>query len=368
MKNGAFIVVLCAALMCGLVQAATVITPDNTKIQYTGRMDMRDPAAPVMAWPGAQILVNFQGTSIKATFTNQGDGDGSTFWAATVDDGAPIILEFPAGTSTVPIATGLADTTHTLLLHRRSEWYDGTDTFLGLELDDGKTLPSSPARPDLKIEFYGDSITVGLGLDWTESVDNRANEYTNNYMAYGSQTARNLNAQVHTQAVSGIGFVGGWGQMSNIWNLTIPGDPHSTWDFKKWVPDVIVQNLGQNDQWESTPSAAAAIQGYVDYVLRYRSVYGPDVHIVLAIGSMAATKTGSPWPGYLQSAIDMLQKNYGDDKVTKCIFSFDGLKKHPDRAAHIVMADQLTAHIQSLLAADGNGLKWVNANISGCQV
>jgi len=337
-----------------IADAATVITPDNANIQYTGRMDMRDSAAPVMAWPGGQILVNFQGTSVKATFTNQGDGDGSTFWAAIVDGGAPVILEYPAGTTTLTIATGLADTTHKLLLHRRSEWYDGTDTFVGLELDDGKSLLTPPARPAKKIEFYGDSITVGLGLDWTGSEDNTVNEYTNNYMAYGAQTARNLNLEYHCQAISGIGLVGGWGQMSSYWNLANPGDGKSTWDFNQWVPDIIVQNLGQNDQWQDTPSAAEAIQGYVDYVLMYRSVYGPDVDIVLALGSMVATKKGSPWPGYIQSAIDELQSTYCDYKVTKCIFPFDGLGKHPDLPAHVAMASQLTTHLQQILNC-GNG-------------
>jgi len=343
--------------------AATTITPDNSNIQYTGRIDFSVPAAPVFGWPGGQILVNFQGTSVKATFTNQGDGDGNTFWAAIIDDGSPVILEYPAGTSTATIATGLSDTTHKLLLHRRSEASDGTNTFLGLELDDGRGLLTPPAKPEKKIEFYGDSITVGMGLDDPGSATE--NDTTNNYMAYGAQTARNLDMEYHCQAVSGIGLVGGWGQMSNVWDLTNPADAGSTWDFNQWVPDVIVQNLGQNDQWQATPSAAEAIQGYVDYVLMYRGAYGSDVPIVLAIGSMQASQAGSPWPGYIQSPIDTLQSTYNDYKVSKCIFPYDGLGTHPHLPEHIAMADQLTSHIQIVLEC-GDGQCSENENSCTC--
>ena len=127
------------------------------------------------------------------------------------------------------IATDLSDSvSHTLVLHRRSEWFDGTDTFGGLEVD---TLVDPPLKPSRKIDFYGDSITVGLGLDWTSSNDNTVSEYTNNYMAYGAQVARNLDLQYHCQAISGIGLVGGWGQMSNHWDLANPADSTSAWDF-----------------------------------------------------------------------------------------------------------------------------------------
>jgi hypothetical protein len=336
--------------------AGVLITPDNSNIQYTGRIDFFDPMAPLFAWPGGHITANFEGTSVAVTMNNLGDGDdnGNVYFAAVIDDGTPAILEFVPGSTTVPIASGLTDSVHKLLLFKRSEYFDGQIQFQGLQLDAGKGLIAPPARPDLKIEFYGDSITVGLGLDWTGSNDNTVNEYTNNYMAYGAQTARNLNAEYHCQAISGIGLVGGWGQMSAYWNLINPTDLTSYWDFNSWVPDVIVQNLGQNDTWQNIPTADEAIQGYVNYVLMYRGAYGPDVHIVLALGSMAASQPGSAWPGYIEAAIDILKNSYGDFRVTSCIFPYDELGKHPDLPAHTAMANQLTTHVQALLDC-GNG-------------
>lgn len=58
----------------GIANAATVITPDNPNIQYTGRIDFSDPMTPILGWPGGHITVNFQGTSVKATVNNLDNG------------------------------------------------------------------------------------------------------------------------------------------------------------------------------------------------------------------------------------------------------------------------------------------------------
>ena len=198
------------------------IAANDPNIQYTGRIDFADPLAPVMTWPGNYIEVNFEGTSINVKMDNFGDGNDDNgdpaykkiiYFAAVIDDGAEVVLDFPPGSYTRTAASGLADTTHKLLLWKRSEHYDGTIAFTGFELDDGKTLLPPPSRPQRRIEFFGDSITAGLALD--SIGDDQGNQFTNNYLAYSSQTARNLNAEIHTQAISGIGLVGGWGQMSD---------------------------------------------------------------------------------------------------------------------------------------------------------
>ena len=77
------------ALLIASYAKAAVFTPDDLKIQYTGRIDMRTPAAPIFGWPGGKIRANFDGTYAKVTLTNQNDGDGNTFWAAIIDDAPP---------------------------------------------------------------------------------------------------------------------------------------------------------------------------------------------------------------------------------------------------------------------------------------
>ena len=167
-----------------------------------------------------------------------------------MDDGEPMTLSFSRGTSSVNIATGLdVNSFHSLLLHKRTEYYDGRVEFLGLTLDVGEQLGDKPPEHHLKLECYGDSITCGLALDANR--DEQDNIYTNNYMAYCSQTARSLGAEIHTQAISGIGLVKSLfgGNLDMYWDLVDPRNPSSVWDFAQWVPNAVVVNLGQNDKW-----------------------------------------------------------------------------------------------------------------------
>jgi hypothetical protein len=69
------------------------------------------------------------------------------------------------------------------------------------------------------------------------------------------------------------------------------------------------------------------------------------IPIIMALGSMDATQSGSPWPGYIQQAIDSLKTTYADSNVYKVIFPYNGLGSHPHATQHADMALQLTNFI-----------------------
>jgi len=270
------------------------IGADDPNILYTGRIVFDDPEAPVFGWPGTSLTANFEGTSIYVKMNNLGDGDGTIYFNAVVDDGTPVLLDFPDGNYTRSAATGLTDTVHELLLFKRSEHYDGSIAFEGFILDDGKNLVAGPSRPARRIEFYGDSITVGLALD--APADQQNNIYTNNYLAYGAVTARNFGAEYHCMAISGIPLVRAWGSETDMPNNYYyrhnPASGSSYWDFSQWIPHIVVVNLGQNDSWFGV-SQTDMEDGYIDFGLTLRGHY-PGAHIIFALGSMNATAPGKP--------------------------------------------------------------------------
>ena len=321
---------------------------DDPNILYTGRIVFDDPKEPVFGWPGTYLMANFEGTSIIARMNNLDDGDGTIYFTAVIDDGTPVVLDFPNGRCTRAAATGLTDTVHELLLFKRSEHYDGSIAFEGFMLDDGKSLSVAPSRPARRIEFYGDSITVGLALDSTS--DQQYNEYTNNYLAYGAVTARNFGAEYHCMAISGIPLVRAWGSEidmpNNYYYRHDPTSGSSYWDFNQWVPNVVVVNLGQNDSWHNV-SQTDMENGYIDFGLTLRGHY-PGAHIIFALGSMNATAPGKPWPDYLQNAVDTLNTTYNDPNVYSVIFPYDGLGTHPHAPQHEDMATQLTTFIEGI--------------------
>jgi hypothetical protein len=339
------ICILFVVLVSADVYSATTITADDPNLQYTGRIDFSNPLSPILSWSGSSVIANFQGTSLQAIINDMGDN----YFYSIIDDGTPNMINCSWGQHTYTIATGLSDTTHKIELYKRTEGINGHTAFIGFIIDDGKTLTTPPPRPIRKIEYYGDSITAGLALDGADDQMNAM--YTNSYLAYGSVAARNLIAEHHTIAVSGIPLV------HTDSDSNMPGDYYyrlntndapSFWDFNQWTPDCIVINLGQNDKWYGV-TQSQAVSGYVNFVNTLRTSYGDmaakNIPIILAIGCMDATYPGSPWPGYIQQAIDSLNNTYSDYNVYKVIFPFGGIWAHPHASQHAAMAQQLTDFI-----------------------
>jgi hypothetical protein len=337
--------ILFVVLICADVRASVTITADNPNIQYTGRIDFSNALAPILSWSGSSVIANFQGTSIQATLNDM----GTNYFYAIIDNGTPILITCTAGQHTYSIASGLSDTTHKIELYKRTEGTNGPVAFIAFILDNGKTLTEPPARPIRKIEFYGDSITAGLSLDAPD--ENLAAVNTNSYLAYGSITARNLNAEHHTIAVSGVGLIITWSYVNmpkDYYYRLNATNASSNWDFNQWTPDCIVINLGQNDRYHSA-TQSDAVTGYVVFVnllrTRYSDMASKNIPIILVLGSMDATRAGSPWPGYIQQAIDSLKNTYSDNNVYTTIFPFDGLWTHPHAPQHAANAQQLTNFI-----------------------
>jgi hypothetical protein len=235
---------------------------------------------------------------------------------------------------------------------RRTEASTGPTEFKGFVIDaQAKILPASD-DPQRQIEFYGNSITCGMGNEaHPDSTDgNMAEE--NNYMTYAAITARNLNAGYTCIAKSGIGILVSWFDMimPNYYYRLDPEDPESKWDFNQSQPDIVVINLFQNDSWlfdkrlDPVPDKDAIIGAYVKFVSTIRQKY-PKAFILCTLGTMDAIAPGKPWPGYIVKAVQRL-KNSGDKNVEAFIFSYQNFDKHPRVEHHIKMAEELTLFLR----------------------
>jgi hypothetical protein len=331
------------------VLGAITVDADDPLIQYTGRINHTDPKAPVMWWPGCDVIANFEGTSINVKLHDYGDN----YFYVIIDDGMPGLINLTPGTATYTAASGLTDSVHKIRLFKRTETQEGEVAFKGFELEDGKSLAVPPPRPQRRIEYFGDSITSGHSVASKTGDTNNA-DGKDNYYTYASVTARNLGAEYHCISVSGIGlYVDRWGFGGNMQTLYYDKESESTtWDFSKWTPHVVVVNLGQNDSWGSYTQSDAQ-DNYIKFSKTLRGEY-PDAHIILALGSMNATQPGSPWPGYLEYAVNELNSTDVDSKVYSLIFPYSG-NPHPTVARHAEMAAQLTAFIKSTIPGFDNG-------------
>jgi hypothetical protein len=94
------------------------------------------------------------------------------------------------------------------------------------------------------------------------------------------------------------------------------------------------------------PTPEEIITAYKDFVENIRKIY-PETHIICALGSMDATKKGSPWPGYVREAVNHMD----DDKLYIHLFPFIQKSGHPKVENHKEMA-------QSLIQLINHNIEW----------
>lgn len=336
-----------------VVQQPAVITADNVNLQYTGRIDFSNKQAPSLSWPGSSVTAIFTGTSAAIVLDDQ---YGKNYFNVFIDQDwhNPKILKLDAGEKTYAIVDGLTPGEHKLTLFKRTEGEEGATQFKGLLLDQGQYLMAPPTRPSRRIEFYGDSITSGMGNESPEEGEDGNPADKNHYLSYAAITARALNAEHHTISQSGIGITMSWFDfiMPQFYDqVSAVGNNETQWDFSQWTPDVVVINLFQNDSWlverrhDVMLNDNHRIQAYVDFVSNIRRVY-PKAFIVCALGSMDATKEGSDWPGYISAAVERMKNEQKDTKIDTLFFPFKDFYKHPRVHHHQADAELLTQFIR----------------------
>lgn len=350
-----FCLVIISLMLATPALADKFIAPPQQHFQYTGRIDFHQPKTPSLSWPGSAISGTFTGTKFALTLDDQ---KGKNYFNVFIDKDwqHPVVIAAKQGRHTYLVATGLSEQAHTFTLFKRTEGEEGRTQFLGVSLSDDARLLAPPAKPQRKIEFFGDSITSGMGNEAVVGEPDHILSEKNNFLAYGAITARNLDAEYVSTSQSGIGIMISW------FNFTMPqfydqldavGNNDSHWDFSQWQPDVVVVNLFQNDSWlidrekrlQPAPSQQDIIDAYADFVTKLRQVY-PNAYIVATLGSMDATKAGSPWPGYVKAAVAQIKENTADQKIDYFFFPFDDFWQHPRVKHHQKNAELLTQFIK----------------------
>jgi GDSL-like Lipase/Acylhydrolase. len=334
-------------------EALSVAPAPQTHFQYTGRIDFSDTAAPKISWPGSQVAAGFSGPYLALTLDDQ---FGKNYFSVFIDGdwNNPFIIDCEPGVKDYVVSTNLSPGKHNFTLFKRTEGEEGRTGFLGVKLAVGEGLLAPPPKPTRKIEFFGDSVTSGMGNEAALDADDDVLAEKNNFLAYGAITARNLNAEYVSTSQSGIGILASWNPflMPEFYDqLDAVDNNDSKWDFSSWQPDVVVINLFQNDNslveevLNPVPTDEQRIAAYEDFLARIRAVY-PQAYIVATLGSMDAVRAGSPWPGYIRTAVARFSEQNSDARIATFFFPDVGFYKHPRVQHHQHNAELLTGFIK----------------------
>ncbi|MDE7279964.1 MAG: GDSL family lipase, partial [Oscillospiraceae bacterium] len=164
---------------------------------------------------------------------------------------------------------------------------------------DGEIRPSEPKSR--RMEFIGDSITCGFGIESKSAEDNFRTAEENSDITYAALTAKAFGADCNLISWSTIGVWSsdtkddtrndGWimpmlYDFADIGIESTLGLEHIPWDFGSFIPHVIVVNLGTND--------ASYTKGITERQEEFSSAYGkfisnvrkknPDSYIVCVLG------------------------------------------------------------------------------------
>jgi len=324
---------------------------DNGNIRYVGRIGFSDKQRPRIWAPGVYIQAKFKGAQCEIILNDENlGGHNLNYLEIVIDNNKPYRIQTTGKENVIKVSAGLSDGEHSILICKDTESNIGYIDFIGLRCEQLLPLPPPLKR---KIEYFGDSITSGTGMDQSVFPCGQGQWYDqhNAYMSYGARTARNLNADWQLSALAGVGLLHSCCNMKvvlpQIYDKVVLAADSITWDFRAQQPDVVTICIGQNDgpQQDSTLFCST----YVKLIGSIRAHY-PKADIICLTSPMADATLTAVLKRYLNGIVTYVNAS-GDKRVSEYFFSRSynrGCGGHPDIDDHQLIADELTAYIKRL--------------------
>ena len=328
-----------------------VIAATNRNVREVGRFDARDAVGPRCQWTASEVALRFRGAELNAKI---GDTSGNDRLQIVVDGRPTRVLALEKDLHLYRIATGLSGGEHTVSLFKRTEAFVGIVQYQEFQLSaGGKLLPPKPAKR--RIEVIGDSISCGYGDEGANQNEHFTPATENGYLTYGAIAARKFGADFLDIAWSGRKM---WpdNTIPEIYDLALPFDKDSAWNFSRQVPDAVLINMATNDFGRENPDETGWTNAYKAFLARVRKNY-PKAVIYCAIGSMM--NDGYP-PGHhalttVRAYLTKLvaQENRGGDAKVR-LLEFEtqdgkngiGSDYHPNVKTHEIMAEKFRAALE----------------------
>lgn len=268
-------------------------------------------------WSGSGFSIRFQGTAVAAElYSNAPDTRNLAYVKVYVDGVEQKDILLKEETQIVMLAEGLDPAVaHTVQVYKRTNVRSSTAGVGRLVLMDGAIL--EPEQPkDRLIEFLGDSLTVGYmaakdgktARAWSTTTEDVTGTYC-------PQIAQALDAQYQVVAVSGRGIVRNNGGDQDVLfpdiyrELDAYNNPTVEYDFAR-QPDVIVINLGSNDESEANQDLPEETfrQGLYEFLKEVRQ-FNPDAQILYTYGLVRVKLSGA-----IEQVVQQL-RDEGDEKI-----------------------------------------------------
>lgn len=313
---------------------------------------------------------NFSVTFVGDTTAKEGNDDNAARVAIYVNGERTQDMMLTGKVTEVTILESAEEVTAHIQIVKLSESGNSIFAIKPIKLGEGEKI--TVAKPKTHtIEFVGDSITCGYGVDDENSSHHFSTTTEDVTKTYAYKTAQMMDADYSFVSFSGHGIISGYTSDSNkkVTTQLVPDlydkvgssygklganiQPQTLkWDFAKFVPEAIVINLGTNDASYTKTDATKQreyIDGYVAFLKNVREL-NPNAEIFCALGVM-----GQDLCDAMKTACEEYTAETGDTKVHSVKLSVQDQKLglaadwHPTEANHERAALELAEQIKLVM-------------------
>lgn len=359
----------------------SVTLTDTSRVNYYGRNRIAADRVTFMNTCSG-FETRFSGRTLTAVFTRRGPGpsdgeqtepptrlrlriyrDGDT----SPENSRVLVLDESTDGVAVTLATFEDDGEHTVLVRKMNYDRWGYVELRALSCD-GAFGPA-PARPEKKLLIYGDSLTVGYGVEYRATGDRGGDcpEKEDGTRAYGTLYCDSIGAEMQAYCCSGVSVgIPCWRRetvMGNgYWRQYAYFDTGSVYDMTRYVPDLIICNLGSNDAdglkngasafGNGTPFASDGFyrpsdleNAFADFIRAMKQLY-PASPVVMICGMSSYDKTVHEC---LTRAVD------GCGFPSVYCLKMDAVE-HSENAGHPTLAGQRQGFLQLAAFIADNGI------------
>ncbi len=342
-------------------------TSENVKLLGRAFYDDFDQRL-ICAYSGTGV--EFDVTAKSVSFKLVGDNaarannnDNAARFAIYVDGERTQDIMMDEYEKTVTVFDEESEKTATVSLVKLSETANSTISIDSIEIVGSSVAPT--AEKDLYIEFIGDSITCGYGVDDEDRNHHFSTSTEDCTKAYGYKTAELMNADYSLVSISGYGIISGYTgdpnkkSASQLMPLHYEKSGYSyskdlggfMWDFARKT-DAVVINLGTNDASYCKGDKDKCAEFAAEYASFLKTVRekNPEAKILCVLGVM-----GADLYKYVEEAVNTYSSETGDTNVFAMQLpnqqEADGIAAdwHPTEATHEKTAAIVAEKLQELL-------------------
>lgn len=223
---------------------------------------------------------------------------------------------------------------------------------------EGEIVPAPKA--DRMIEFIGDSLTCGYGVEASGATERFSTATENGLKAYAAMTAERLGADYSIIGMNGIGIVSRYtprGEkntngflMPDLYQYTDGFRSEELWDGS-YSPDICVIALGANDNsytGESSERKQEFSDGYIDFIGQVRKA-NPNAYIICVSGIQRSNLADT-----ISDSVDVYKDKMDDDKISFFRFASQkdsegyGSDYHPSDVSQKRFSEELYDYIKEL--------------------